>query len=219
MNIIVVGCGRVGAELAYRLYQYGHQVTVIDEVAQAFDNLPPDFRGRALEGEVLSQDVLRRAGIAQADGLAAVTNSDSTNAVVAHVAHAVYHVSNVVVRNYDPRRRPLLEAFGSQVVSSASWGAQRMEELLAGTGVRAVFSAGNGEVQVYEMAVPAAWQGRTLQELLPDGDCLAAALTRAGRAILPARDASLEAGDLLLLSATREGIQALRERLSGLKED
>jgi len=218
MNVIVVGCGRVGAELAYRLCQYGHQVTVIDEVARAFDNLPPDFRGRTLEGEVLSQDVLRRAGIAGADGLAAVTNSDSTNAVVAHVARAVYHVSNVVVRNYDPRRRPLLEAFGAQVVSSASWGAQRIEQLLAETGVRAVFSAGNGEVQAYEMAVPEAWQGRTLQELLPERDCLAMALTRAGQAILPARDAHLEAGDLLLLSATREGIQTLRQRLSGTKE-
>jgi trk system potassium uptake protein TrkA len=219
MNIIVVGCGRVGAELAYRLYQYGHLVTVIDEVARAFDNLPPDFRGRTLEGGVLSQDVLRRAGIAQADGLAAATNSDSTNAVVAHVACAVYHVSNVVVRNYDPRRRPLHEAFGSQVVSSASWGARRMEELLAETDMRAVFSAGNGEVEVYEMVVPAGWQGRTLQDLLPAYDCLVTALTRAGQATLPARDACLEAGDLLLVSATREGIQALRERLSGLKED
>jgi trk system potassium uptake protein TrkA len=219
MNIIVVGCGRVGAELAYRLYQYGHQVTVIDEVARAFDNLPPDFRGRTLEGGVLSQDVLRRAGIAQAGGLAAVTNSDSTNAVVAHVACAVYHVSNVVVRNYDPRRRPLHEAFGSQVVSSASWGARRMEELLAETDMRAVFSAGNGEVEVYEMVVPAAWQGRTLQELLPACDCMATALTRAGQATLPTRDTCLEAGDLLLLSATREGVQALREQMSGLKED
>lgn len=218
MNIIVVGCGRVGAELAYRLYRYGHQVTAIDEVGQAFDNLPPDFRGRTVEGEVLSQDVLRRAGITQADGLAAVTNSDSTNAVVAHVARAVYHVSNVVVRNYDPRRRPLHEAFGSQVVSSASWGARRMEELLAESGMRVVFSAGNGEVEVYEMAVPAEWQGRTLQELLPEGDCLAAALTRTGKAIIPSPDAQLEAGDLLLLSVTREGIQALRERLSGRKE-
>jgi trk system potassium uptake protein TrkA len=218
MNLIVVGCGRVGAELAYRLYQGGHQVTVIDEVAQAFDNLPSDFRGRTLEGEVLNQDVLRRAGIAQADGLAAVTNSDSINAVVARVACAVYHVSNVVVRNYDPRRRLLHEAFGLQVVSSASWGAQRMEALLHETRIRPVFSAGNGEVEVYELAVPGVWQGRSLQELLPEGDCLAMALTRAGKAMLPAVDAPLEAGDVLLLSATMDGIEALRQRLGEREE-
>lgn len=214
MKIIVVGCGRVGAELAYRLYQRGHHVTVIDEVAQAFGNLPPDFRGRTLEGEVLSEDVLRRAGIAQADGLAAVTNSDSINAVVAHVACEVYHLSNLVVRNYDPRRRSLHEAFGLQVISSASWGAQRMEELLYQTEIRTLLSAGNGEVEIYELAVPEAWQGRTLQDLLADCPCLAVALTRSGQATLPAGDARLEAGDLLLLSATMQGIEALRKRLA-----
>ncbi len=218
MNVIVVGCGRVGAELAYRLYEHGHQVTVIDEVAQAFDNLPPSFRGRTLQGQVLNQDVLRRAGIAQADGLAAVTNSDSINAVVAHVACTVFHLPNVVVRNYDPHWRPLHEAFGSQVVSSASWGAQRIEELLHQTEIRTVFSAGNGEVEIYELAVPDAWQGRTLQDLLPDSGCRAMALTRTGQATLPVGDAPLETGDLLLLSATMEGIEALRKRLSRPKE-
>jgi trk/ktr system potassium uptake protein len=215
MNIIVVGCGRVGAELTYRLYKRGHQVTVIDQIDTAFGNLPPDFRGRTVVGEVLSQDVLRRAGIAQADGLAAVTNSDSINAVVAHVAHTVYHVPNVVVRNYDPRWRLLHEAFGRQVVSSASWGAQRMEELLYQTDVHTVFSAGNGEVEVLEFGVPEAWHGRRLQELLPSEGCVAVASTRAGRATLPALDTCLETGDVIHVSATFDGSEALRARLGG----
>ena len=62
MFIIVVGCGRVGAELAFRLYQRGHQVAVIDQVGSSFANLDPEYRGRTIEGEVLSQDVLTRAG-------------------------------------------------------------------------------------------------------------------------------------------------------------
>ncbi len=218
MNIIVVGCGRVGAELAYRLYQKGHQVTVIDQLDTAFDNLPPDFRGRMIEEEVLNRDVLRRAGIEQAGGLAAVTNSDSVNAVVAHVARAAYHVPNVVVRNYDPSWRPLHEAFGLQVISSASWGAQRLEELLYHAEIRTVFSAGNGEVEIYEFSVPEAWHGRSLQDLLPEGQCLAVALTRAGRAILPSDQMLLEAGDVVLLSATADGIEVLRQQLSSAQE-
>jgi trk system potassium uptake protein TrkA len=218
MNIIVIGCGRVGAELAYRLYQKGHQVTVVDQLDTAFDNLPPDFRGRMVEEEVLNQDVLRRAGIEQADGLAAVTNSDSVNAVVAHVARTAYHVPNVVVRNYDPSWRPLHEAFGLQVVSSASWGAQRLEELLYHAEIRTVFSAGNGEVEIYEFSVPEAWHGRSLQDLLPEGQCLAVALTQAGRAILPSYETLLEAGDVVLLSATATGIEVLRQRLSSVQE-
>ena len=213
MNVIVVGCGRVGAELAYRLFQKGHQVTVIDQVSSAFDNLPLDFQGRTLEGEILYEDVLCRAGIEQAEGLAAVTNSDSLNAVIAHVARTVYHIPHVVVRNYDPRWRIWHEAFGLQVVGSTIWGAQRIEELLSDTDMRTLFSAGNGEVEIYEFVVPEAWHGRSLQELLPADGCLAIALTHSGRAVLPARETRLEPCDIVHLSATQAGIAALRTRL------
>ena len=63
MNVIVVGCGRVGSELAYGLYKRGHKVTVVDTDADAFANLPADFRGRTVEGDVLTPDILQRAGI------------------------------------------------------------------------------------------------------------------------------------------------------------
>ena len=213
MNVIVVGCGRVGVELVYRLFQRGHQVTVIDPEAAAFRNLPADFRGRTVQGQVLNQDVLRRAGIKKADALAAVTNSDSLNAVVARVAQTIYGLSNVVVRNYDPRWRPVHEANGLQVVCSASWGAQRIEELLYQAEFRTVFSAGNGEVEIYEFTVPPTWQGRQVRDLLPECGCLIMALTRAGRAALATGEDRLEAGDVVLLSATLEGIEAFRKRL------
>lgn len=77
MNFIVVGCGRVGAELAFHLFRGGHQVVVVDSRKEAFNRLHPDFRGRTLEGEGLAESVLERAGIREADGLAAVTNSDT----------------------------------------------------------------------------------------------------------------------------------------------
>jgi hypothetical protein len=136
MFIIVVGCGRVGAELAYRLFKTGHQISVVDIAASAFNNLPADFRGRLVEGEALNQEILHRAGIEQADGLAVVTNSDSLNAVVAHIARSIYHIPNLAVRNYDPTNRALFEAFNQQVVTSSSWGAQRLEELLYAGNVR-----------------------------------------------------------------------------------
>ena len=61
MNVIVIGCGRVGAELAYRLFQGGHSVVVVDEDERSFHNLPSDFRGRTVVGEVLNRNVLHRA--------------------------------------------------------------------------------------------------------------------------------------------------------------
>ncbi len=130
LNVIVIGCGRVGAELAYALYRKGHKVTVIDQDSDAFLNLPEDFRGMTMRGDVLTQDVLMRAGIEHAHALAAVTPSDSVNTVLGHIARDVYNVPKVVVRNYDPRKRALHEAFGLQVISPVSMGAQRMEEIM-----------------------------------------------------------------------------------------
>jgi len=219
MKIIVVGCGRLGSELAYRLFQRGHRVTVIDHAARAFDNLPPDFRGRTLEGEVLSQDVLDRAGIAGADGLAAVTNSDSVNAVVARIAGVKHGLGNVVVRNYEPQWAKIHQSFAAQVVSYAVWGAHQVVDLLHEIEVRPVFSAGNGEVRVYELQIPKSWHGRTVDALLSGTDNLPVALTRAGQTILPRSETPLETADVLDVSARPEGIQILRQRLGLAQEE
>ena len=219
MNFIIVGCGRVGAELCHHLFKSGHQVVVVDSNKQAFNRLHPDFRGRTLEGEGLAESVLERAGIREADGLAAVTNSDTLNAVVAHIARTFYDVSNVVARNYDPNLRAVIEAFGLQTVGSTYWGAQRVEELLMNPSQKAVYSAGNGEVEVYEVLIPENWNTRTLGELLsPLKQCYPVALSRAGRASLPQMEMKLQTGDLLNVSSTFEGISALTERLSNKAE-
>jgi trk system potassium uptake protein TrkA len=219
MNLIVVGCGRVGAELAYRLFKGGHQVIVVDSNRESFNRLHPDFRGRTLEGEGLAETVLDRAGIKEADGLAAVTNSDTLNAVVAHTARTFYHVPVVVARNYDPNLRSVIESFNLQTVSSTFWGAQRVEELLINPSQRVVFSAGNGEVEVYEISVPETWNGRTLGELMaPLKLCHAVALTRAGRSALPAPETVLQTGDMLNVSSTYDGISEFTSRLAGKAE-
>lgn len=215
MNFIIVGCGRVGAELCYHLFTRGHQVVVVDIDKEAFNRLHPDFRGRTLEGEGLAEGVLERAGIHEADGLAAVTNSDTLNAVVAHAARIIYNVPNVVARNYDPNLRSVIEAFGLQTVGSTYWGAQRVEELLMSPSQRMVYSAGNGEVEVYEVQIPEEWDGHTLGELLePLKQCYPVALSRAGHSYLPDPTMRLQTGDMLDISSTFEGIGELTARLS-----
>ncbi len=215
MNFVIVGCGRVGAELSYRLFKAGHQIAVVDSNREAFNRLPPEFRGRTLEGEGLAESVLERAGIREAHGLAAVTNSDTLNAVVAHTARVIYGVPIVVARNYDPELRSLIEAFGLQMVSSTYWGAQRVEELLTNPAQKTVYSAGNGEVEVYELIVPDGWAGHSLGELLDSpAQIYPVAITRAGRSFLPDMDVLLESGDVVHVSSTFEAIGALYARLT-----
>lgn len=213
MKVLVVGCGRLGAELAGRLFQRGHEVSVIDIDEKSFAKLPSNFEGRLSEGEAINRDVLHRAGIERADAVAAVTDSDVLNAVVGHLARSFYNVPNVVVRNYDPRYRPIIEAFGLQLISSLAWGAQRIEEMIYHGDIKAVFSAGNGEVEVYEVAVPEAWSGQMVAEMVSNEACVPVSITRAGRAMLPSANMVLETGDVLHISATLEGIEALRKRV------
>lgn len=219
MKFVIIGCGRVGAELSDHLFRSGHQIVVVDVNKQAFNRLHPDFRGRTLEGEGLAESVLERAGIREADGLAAVTNSDALNAVVCHVAREFYDVPVVVARNYDPGLRSVIEAFGLQTVGSTTWGAQRVEEMLINPGDRVVYSAGNGEVEIYEVRIPETWNDRPLGELLgPLAECRPVALTRAGRSSLPDADTKLQTGDLLNVSSTFKGIGELTACLSGKAE-
>jgi trk system potassium uptake protein TrkA len=85
--------------------------------------------------------------------------------------------------------------------------------------MRTVFSAGNGEVEIYEFAVPKAWSGHILSKLIPDKECSPVGLTRAGRAILPSREISLQENDIVLVSATLDGIETLRHQLKTQPEE
>lgn len=215
MKVVVLGCGRMGADLAYRLFQLGHEVSVVDQSPAALNNLPADFTGRIVEGDALNQDVLHRAGIETADAVAAVTNSDVLNAVLARLARAEYDITHVVVRNLEPAYKPMMEAFEVQFVSAALWGAQRIEELLSSESMRTVFSAGNGEVEIYEFVIPVEWADRPLTDLVSGNHVRPMSVTRTGKAFLPENTEILHEGDVLHISATFEGAENVRQQLEG----
>jgi len=212
MKIIIVGCGRVGVELALALHQ-NHLVSVIDRNAGSFDRLGLHFSGRTVQGHAMDRTALERAGIETANAVAAVTSSDNVNAIVARIAQDIYHVARVVARIYNPRRAPIYEKLNLQTVSSSSWGAHRIEQLLVHPGMQSVSSAGNGEVQVYELTVPSEWNGRKLSELVPMEHAIPVALARNGKGILPRSEIILEPQDILQVSSTPEGVKILRERV------
>lgn len=212
MKIVIVGCGRVGAELAMSVSQQGHDVTVVDVKPDAFNNLGPEFRGRTVQGICFDHDVLKRAGIETADGFAAATSSDNANIIAARIARDIFGVKNVVVRVYNPGRRELYERMGMQAVASSSWGALRMEQLLTHPGVIDVETIGHGEVQLLEVKAPEGWVGRPIANLL-DGRAIIGAVTRAGRAFVPQSGDYFRAGDLVYVSLPAELLPQLKDAL------
>ncbi len=219
MKIIIVGCGRLGSDLAYKMFKQGHLVTIIDRAPESFRNLPLDFTGVTIIDDVLAHDMLRRAGIETADALATVTNSDSLNAVVGRIASLVYHVPNVVVRTYDPKWQPLHEALDLPVINSVSWGSNRIEEIISGTTVRSVSLPVDGKAGIFELAVPQAWKGSTLEALLPEYADHVLAIIRSGKVIRVSRTTQVEPDDQIFLSTNEEGIEALRSSLIARGEE
>jgi trk system potassium uptake protein TrkA len=116
VNVVIVGCGRVGARIAATLDQAGHRVSVVDTSSSAFRRLPQDFSGKAIVGTGIDEDVLKSADIEEADAFFAVTNGDNTNIMTAQIAQTVFGIPQVVARIYDPVREDTYRRMGIHTV-------------------------------------------------------------------------------------------------------
>src|SRR2546429_5987830 len=116
MNVISVGCGRVGALRATTLAAKGHDVTVIAPNAASFNRLPPEFHGRTVLGSGIDMDVQLRAGVEHADAFVACTPGDNRNIAASQIAHEVFRVPQVVARINDPLRAEVFHELGLQTV-------------------------------------------------------------------------------------------------------
>lgn len=119
-NVIVVGCGRVGSQLANMLSDNGSNVCVIDRSADAFANLGRNFNGSTLQGVGFDEDTLVKAGVDDCDVVAAVTQLDNTNLMVAEVASRLFGVPHVIARLYNPDHERAYMQLGIDYVCGTS---------------------------------------------------------------------------------------------------
>src|SRR5258708_4640414 len=121
LHVVVVGCGRVGSELAGSLEKAGHTVAVVDKNPSAFRRLPSAFTGQRIVGFGFDRDHLIEAGIERADAVAAVTSGDNSNILTARIARENFGIDRVVARIYDPRRAAIYQRLGIPTVATVSW--------------------------------------------------------------------------------------------------
>jgi len=212
MKIIVTGCGRTGAGLARVLDTARHVVTVVDSDPKAFERLGSTFGGVSITGIGFDRDVLLRAGIEAAGGIAAVTGDDEVNAVVARIAGRIFRVPKVVARLYDPGKAHIYRRLGVQVVAPVDWGIHRAADLLTFSDVGAIVSLGTGQVDLVEIDLPALLDGRPVSELTAPGEVIPIAISRAGRTFIPTTGATMQAGDIVHLAV----VAASRGRLQSM---
>jgi trk system potassium uptake protein TrkA len=133
VKIVILGCGRVGATLATQLDKAGHHVVVIDNNSDSFHRLNSDFHGETIIGSGVDEDVLRRAGLAEVDAFAAVTNGDNRNIMASQIAKEIFHVRKVVCRIYDPIRQSTYNELGIEAICPTIVGADLMFQALMNT--------------------------------------------------------------------------------------
>ena len=218
MKIIIVGCERSGAELALSLSRAGHSVTVVDPNAAAFSKLGPDFRGSTVAGIGFDRDVLAQAGIEKSDALAAFTESDESNAVTARIAREIYHVPKVVARLYDRGKAEIYKQLGIQTLSSTTWSIKRAVDLLTYSPLDAVFSFGNGDVELLKIEVPSLIAGRKVDDLTVPGDIHVAAIERGEKTLLPTGGTIFQRHDILYIAAVVSAEGQLK-KLLGLGDE
>ncbi len=215
MRYIIIGCGRMGSGLAQSLSLRGHSVTVVDKTPAAFERLGPSFKGQTVVGVGFDRDVLIKAGIERADGLAAVTESDEANVVAARLASQIFRVPKVVARLYDPRKAEIYRRLGLQTISTTTWGINRIANLLSYTHVGATTSI-TAELDLVEIEVPPLLVGRPVRDLSVPGEIRVIAIVRAGKSFLCGLDTLFEQGDLVELAVLSSSAERLKKLLEAI---
>ena len=128
MKVIILGCGKSGSYMARQLDSQGHQVTVIDSNRNSFLLLGTDFHGRQLAGIGIDEDVLRNAGLDQADAFIALSSQDNTNLMACQVVKSSFQVPKVICRVDDPAREEIFRNLGLDTICRTRWEMSRIEE-------------------------------------------------------------------------------------------
>ncbi|MBU4376097.1 MAG: TrkA family potassium uptake protein [Candidatus Omnitrophica bacterium] len=211
MYVIILGCGRVGSELAKLLSSEGHNVVVIDRNPTSFERLGRTFNGITLVGNGFDIDSLKAAGITQAQAFCAVTNGDNTNLVAAQVAKKIFNVPKVIVRVYDPNRANIYKALGLDVISGTILFAAMIRDKV----VESKFSSyliESGELGVLEIEVNKDLQGKAVGEINVPGELIVTIVKRVEGIIIPELNTNVKIGDTLLAVIKIASLDRIRKR-------
>ncbi len=132
MNILIIGCSRVGAHLAGMLDSEGHSITILDVDPYSFRRIPSTFGGEALIGSGTDEDTLIKANIRQADIFVSATQGDNRNLMAAQIAKHIFNVPRVVCRIYDPIRQEMYQELGLETVSPTKLVADSLHKVIGG---------------------------------------------------------------------------------------
>ncbi len=202
MYIVIVGCGRLGAQLATKLSEEGHDVAVVDRNPGNFSRLSDEFNGATITGVGFDIEVLKSAGIEHADGFAAVTEGDNMNIMAAQVAKTIFKVPMVIARVFDPVKGETYRALGLETVCPTTSAANIIYSKFMIRGENSHFILPGGGIELVEVPFHPRISATniTIAEIEALDDFKVISLTRDGTTTFPKGSDVLAESDQLLVA-------------------
>jgi trk system potassium uptake protein TrkA len=215
VHILVVGCGRVGSELAMDLSDEGHSVVVIDRNKDAFRRLTR-FSGTTIVGSGFDRETLLQADARSADALAAVTNGDNSNILTARIARDNFQIKNVVARIYDPNRAEIYMKLGIPTVASAKWTSLQVKRWILPNDASREWTDSTGRLHLVERVLPDVLAGKPIKDFNISDDVRVVGIVRGTQARVDIDGLYAQEDDVLEFMVTNEGAADLDRFMKGL---
>ncbi len=214
MRIVIAGCGRVGSDLAVRLANSGHDVSILDAHYEALESLGSAFNGTTHTGEAYDVDALKEAGIKEADAFIAVTSSDNANLMAVQVAKEVFEVPRALARLDDPARKIAYRILNVDHVAASAIVSNVIYESIVDDEFRYHLTFAGGDVEVVEMVIGEQAAGLTVGELEAEDGVRVAAIRRPPETLIPRADSELAANDLVVAAVKSDARGKVKKYLA-----
>ncbi|MBL7085165.1 MAG: TrkA family potassium uptake protein [Candidatus Omnitrophica bacterium] len=213
MYIIIIGCGRVGSELANLLADAGHNVVAIDKNASSFKHLGADFNGLTITGDGFNVDLLKEAGIEQANAFCTVTDNDNANIMSGQVAKKIFHIPKVITRINDPQYAHIYKELGIDIVNSTTLLASMIRNKIMESRFTS-FILEDSRLNTMEIEVGEKNAGRRVEELNLSGEFMIVAIKKKkDELLIPRLSDKIEQGDLLIAVVKTESLAKVKKFL------
>lgn len=222
MNIIIAGDGKVGSTLTRQLTSEGYDVTVIDSKLKCLEDSVERYDVISVQGNCASMDVLRQAGVVDANLLIAATGADEVNLLCCTTAHTINPKLHTIARirnpEYTEQIYQMRDLFGlSMLINPENQAATEIERLLKYPGFLRRDTFAKGRTEIVELRIDAKSKlcNVKLSDLKAIVKCkvLVCAVLRDGSAITPGGDFVLREGDRLFITALSENLTTLLKSL------
>ncbi len=211
MFVIIVGCGRVGSELAKLLSHEGHDVVIIDKSQTSFERLGSTFNGLTVAGNGFDLALLRQVGIERADAFCAVTNGDNTNLISAQAAKKIFKVPKVFARVYDPQRAHIYTSLGLDIISGTILFAAMLRDKI----VESRFSSyliESKDLGVIEIEVKNSLIGKTIEAINIPQEFLVVAIRKLSGVTIPEPKTVLKEKDTLMAVVKVSSLDKIKKK-------